>query len=132
MLNEMISVVDKCMKNEKGSIIIKYDKKHNMLRANYTSNKRKVNVYDITYTDLIKSLGVALKNELTYKNMDFKRCNDLYIGDITEKLYMLDSEIRFVYGFGNIHLMTACKDGGNKFVCNLSSFKTAFRKSLKL
>lgn len=130
MKNNAVMIIDEFLKNEKGMITVNFDNEKRLLRANFKSNLRNVNAYETNYDTLFNSLSKAiLKNNDVYFESDSD--DELFTSKLDERLHY-NLELRFVYGFGEIHLMSAEPGVGNKFIDGIEDFKTALYRSYSL
>ena len=130
MKNNAVMIIDEFLKNEKGMITVNFDNDKRLLRANFKSDLRNVNAYETNYDTLFNSLSKAiLKNNDVYFENDAD--DELFTSKLDERLHY-NLELRFVYGFGEIHLMSAEPGVGNKFIDGIEDFKTALYRSYSL
>ncbi len=130
MKNNVYLTIDNFLKKEKATIIVKFDKEKNLLNAKFKSLEREVNAYENNYEDVISSLSSALLSNRNIVN-EKKHFNKTFSDNLDERLYD-ELEIRFVNAFGSIYLMTAETGKGNRFVNEISDFKSAVKASYNL
>lgn len=130
MKNNAVMIIDEFLKNEKGMITVNFDDEKRLLRANFKSNLRNVNAYETNYDTLFNSLSKAiLRNNDVY--FESESDDELFTSKLDERLHY-NLELRFVYGFGEIHLMSAEPGVGNKFIDGIEDFETALYRSYSL
>lgn len=130
MKNNAVMIIDEFLKNEKGMITVNFDDEKRLLKANFKSNLRNVNAYETNYDTLFNSLSKAiLRNNDVY--FESESDDELFTSKLDERLHY-NLELRFVYGFGEIHLMSAEPGVGNKFIDGIEDFETALYRSYSL
>lgn len=130
MKNNAVMIIDEFLKNEKGMITVNFDNEKRLLRANFKSNLRNVNAYETNYDTLFNSLSKAiLRNNDVY--FESESDDELFTSKLDERLHY-NLELRFVYGFGEIHLMSAEPGVGNRFIDGIEDFETALYRSYSL